>query len=85
MEIEGSFIIAGGCVTDAYGAFEQMAAVQYINGSAPHGICGAKFKASKSWTGNTSEPSVKKTQSNDTNSNENRPPNYTYRIWKRTA
>ena len=43
----------------------------------------ANFKASRTWTGNTSEPSNE--NSGSTGDVETRPSNYTVRIWKRTA
>ena len=43
----------------------------------------ANFFASRTWTGETSEPSNQNSES--TGDTENRPSNYTIRIWKRIS
>lgn len=64
---------------------------QFAAGRNPGKYLG--FQASRNWTGSTSEPSNSSsgtpsdntTDSNNTSNTENRPINYTIRIWKRTA
>jgi hypothetical protein len=64
---------------------------QFAAGRNPGKYLG--FKASRNWTGSTSEPSNSSsgtpsdntTDSNDSSATENRPKNYTIRVWKRIA
>lgn len=82
MEITGTFAV-GMTQGGQSGAFELIDNDAFYIGSSVNIAHKYRFTASRSWTGETSGPSSG--QSGSAGGNENRPANFTVRIWRRVA